>query len=357
MQNAADLADSFTEDDIVDWLGEAEIAKGRPYVDLVRDLEIDDGEMRAVVPGSARQPYRVEALIAPDTGSGRLIARCTCPVGRNCKHVAAVLLKAIEQRNPKERVSGSVLSWVEDLRRASIAVAKKKARPASARQQLYYILKWSPDRRRFGIELRKGKYPENAEEWWKVDRALVTPPQFVSEEDLGILRLIWAERGHDSGLRAYGLGPKHGAEILERMAATNRLYPALDLGLPLHAGAARSASVGWQIDGQGLQRPYFKSEPPTELVIAVDPPWYVDLTEGEAGPLSVTGNPAVIGRLFSLPPLSAKEAALVADALSELAPELPLPAEDASARLRQIDSPPQPVLQLETLRTDRKSVV
>ncbi|MFV5212537.1 SNF2-related protein [Azonexus caeni] len=351
MQNAADLADSFTEDDIVDWLGEAELAKGRPYVDLVRDLNIDDGEMHAVVPGSARQPYRVEALIAPDSGSGRLIARCTCPVGRNCKHVAAVLLKAIEQRNPKERVSGSVLSWVEDLRRASIAVAKKKARPASARQQLYYILKWSPDRRRFGIELRKGKYPENAEEWWKVDRALVTPPQFVTEEDLGILRLIWAERGHDSGLRAYGLGPKHGAEILERMAATNRLYPAVDLGLPLHGGAARPASVGWQIDGQGLQRPYFKSEPPTELVIAIDPPWYVDLTEGEAGPLTVTGNPAVIGRLFSLPPLSAKEAALVADALSELAPELPLPAEDASARLRQIDSPPQPVLQLETLRT------
>ena len=24
----------------------------------------------------------------------------------------------------------------------------------------------------FGIELRKGKYPESAEEWWKVDRAL-----------------------------------------------------------------------------------------------------------------------------------------------------------------------------------------
>ncbi|WP_306606436.1 DEAD/DEAH box helicase [Azonexus sp.] len=351
MHTTSELADSFTEDDIVNWLGEAEISKARPYVDLVRDFHLEAGEMRAVVPGSARQPYQVEAMIAPSGKARVLIAQCTCPVARRCKHIAAVLLKAIEERNPKERVSSSVMSWVEDLRRASIAVAKKKARPASAKQQLFYILKWSADRRRFGVELRKGKYPENTEEWWKVDRALVTPPQFVNEDDLGILRLIWAERGHDSGLRAYGLGPKHGAEILQRMAATHRLYPEIDLTLPLNAGEARPASVGWQIDGQGFQRPCLKPEPPTELIVPVDPPWYVDLTEGETGPLSVTGAPAVVNRLFTLPPLSAKEAALVAEALSELAPELPLPAEDASAHLRLIDQGLQPVLQLETLHT------
>jgi hypothetical protein len=71
---------------------------------------------------------------------------------------------------------------------------------------------------------------KSAEEWWKVDRALVTPPQFVTEEDLGILRLIWADRGNETGLRAFGLGPKHGAEILQRMAASHRLYPEDDLG-------------------------------------------------------------------------------------------------------------------------------
>ncbi|WP_234084159.1 DEAD/DEAH box helicase [Azonexus sp. R2A61] len=351
MRSPADLAESFSEDDIADWLGENELVKGRSYVDLVRDFSIEDGELRAQVPGSARQPYRVEALIAPAAKGEVLISRCTCPVGKHCKHVAAVLLKAIAERNPKERLSGSVLSWVEDLRRASIAVAKKKARPTTARQQLFYILKWTSDRRRFGIELRKGKYPDNAEEWWKVDRALIVPPQFVGEEDLGILRLLWAERGHDSGLRAYGLGPKHGAELLERMAATHRLYPEVDLALPLNIGSERPASVGWQIDGNGFQRPYLKPEPATELIVGVDPPWYVDLTEGETGPLKVTGNPAVVNRLFTLPPLSAKEAGLVAEALSELAPDLPLPAEDAGARLRLIDGPLQPVLMLETLHT------
>jgi len=344
--------DTYTESDVAEWFSSRDIAKARPYVDLVRNLKIANGRISATVPGSARAPYLAEAYLSmSQSGETMAVSRCSCPAGRHCKHVAAMLLKALATRHPTERISSRVLTWVDDLRRVSIAVAKKKARPASARQQLFYILKWTADRRHFGVEIRKGKYPESAEEWWKVDRALVAPPQFVSEEDLGILRLIWAERGHETGLRAFGLGPKHGAAILQRMAASHRLYPEDDLGLPLAEGAARPANIGWQIDGQGLQRPYLKPEPAAGMIVGVTPPWYVDLGEGEIGPLDVAGSPAVISRLFSLPPLSAKEAALVAEALSELAPELPLPAEDASTRLRLIDAPLQAILQLETLHT------
>jgi hypothetical protein len=113
----------------------------------------------------------------------------------------------------------------------------------------------------------------------------------------------------------------------------------------------RPASIGWQIDAHGLQRPSLRPDPAAEMVVTVDPPWYVDLSEGEIGPLEVAGNPSVISRLFSLPPISAKEAALVAAALSELAPELPPPAEDAGESLRQIDVPLQAILQLETVHT------
>ncbi|MFZ2971585.1 MAG: DEAD/DEAH box helicase [Ferribacterium limneticum] len=343
---------TFTEENIAEWFATRDINKARPYVDLVRDLSIEGSQMRALVPGSSSEPYVAQAYLSQaQSGEMAVISRCTCSAGKHCKHVAAMLLKAIEERNPKEHVSGSALSWLEDLRRVSVAVAKKKARPASARQQLFYILKWTADKRQFGIEIRKGKYPESAEEWWKVDRALVTPPQFVNEEDLGILRLIWADRGHETGLRAFGLGPKNGAEILQRMAASHRLYPEDDLGLPLNAGPTRPASIGWQVDGMGFQRPHLKPDPSAEMIVAVDPPWYIDLAEGEAGPLEVTGNPDVINRLFSLPPLSANEAALVAEALSELAPDLPLPGSDAGARLRLVDAPLIPILQLETLHT------
>ena len=343
--------ETFTEADVANWLGSKEVTKARPYVDLVHDLESDGEKISAIIPGSARNPYVAIARLTESRGRSKLVSGCSCPVGGDCKHVAAMLLKAIAERVPADSVRPGILSWVEDLRRASVAVAKKKARPATARQQLFYILKSTADQRHFGVEIRKGKYPESAEEWWKVDRALITPPQFVNEEDLGILRLIWADRNHETGLRAFGLGPKHGAEILQRMAASHRLYPEDDLGLPLSIGTARPASIGWQVDGRGFQRPFLKPEPAADQIVPVDPPWYLDLSHGETGPLDITGNPAVLTHLFGLPPLSAKEAAVVAEALSELAPELPPPAEDASARLRLIDAPLQAILLLDTLDT------
>ena len=346
--------DTYTEQDLRDWLGQRELDKAHAYVDVVDDLEITPEFIRAVVPGSARKPYLAMAkLVTGRLGVPVLFSNCSCPVGSHCKHVAAMLLRAITERDIPDRVSPGVLSWVEDLRRASIAVAKKKARPSGARQQLFYMLKWTPDQRHFGIEIAKGKFPDSTEEWWNIERALVNPPQFVNEEDLSILRALWADRLHETvGLRAFGLGPRHGAQVLERLARSGRLYVDSGDGLPLSEGGPRPARVGWRVDARGQQRPRLIAEPPAALVVPLlQPPWYVDLGESEAGPLEVAGNPAVISRLFSLPPLSAKEAAVVAQTLAELAPELPKPAEDATIHLRIVDAPPQPVLQLDTVQT------
>ena len=258
--------------------------------------------------------------------------------------------KTVEDSEVKERINPSVLSWVGELRQVSMAVSKKTSKTSSGRNQLFYILHWTEDTAGFGVTVHKGRDPENAEEWWAIDRALIKPPPFVSEADVTILRLLWADRAYDSGLRAFGLGPQHGGEILRRMAQTDRLYPVNDFS-PLMLAETRPANVSWQLDSNGRQRPCFKPVPAASLVISLQPPWYVDLDEGLVGALDVPGNPDVIARLFSLPPLSATEVALVAEALTELAPELPLPTEDASANLRCIETSPLPVLRLQTLNT------
>lgn len=262
--DAAPTLGTFTEKHLRDWLGQRELDKARGYVDAVQDLEIAPEFIRATVPGSARKPYVALAkLVTGRLGAPVLFSNCSCPVGSHCKHVAAMLLRAIAERNVADRVSPGVLSWVEDLRRASIAVAKKKARPSGSRQQLFYLLKWTPDQRHFGIEIAKGKFPDSAEEWWNVERALVNPPQFVNEEDLGILRGLWADRLHDAGgLRAFGLGPRQGAQVLERLACSGRLYADNGDGLPLGEGGLRPARVGWRVDAHGQQRPLLIARPP-----------------------------------------------------------------------------------------------
>ena len=351
MTTAAELLNAYQEDDVVSWLGADTVKKARPYVDLVQQLEVGTERISAQVPGSARQAYRTDIVFIDFKQQVSLLTTCSCPVRRNCKHVAAALLRAIAERNPAVRLSSSVLSWVEDLRRASVAVAKKKARSPSVRTSLFYILHWAEDGRHFGVTLRKGKRADKAEEWWNIERALLTTPQFVQEDDLPILHQLWNARHHASGIRAYGLGDKQPLEILSRLLATGRFYSQSDLEIPLREGAGRPGSFGWMVDGQGFQRPHLRAEPPCQLVLPTTPPWYVDVEEGEIGPLQIEAEPSLIKRLFDLPPLSEKEAALVAEALSELAPSMPLPVENASERLRKIDVPLQPCLYLGTLQT------
>ena len=127
-----------------------------------------------------------------------------------------------------EYIDPSVLSWVEELRRVSMAVSKTTIKSVTGKNQLYYLLHWTEDAAEFGVTVHKGRDPESAEEWWSIDRALIKSPPFVTDEDTSILRLLWAERAHDTGLRAFGLGPKHGAEILRKLAKTGRFCPAND---------------------------------------------------------------------------------------------------------------------------------
>jgi len=251
--------------------------------------------------------------------------------------------------NEKERINPGVLSWVEELRRVSMAVSKTDKASAS-RNQLFYLLHWTEDGSGFGVTVHKGHDPESAEEWWGIDRALAKPPPFASENDVHILRLLWAERGHDVGLRAFALGPRHGGELLQCMAHTGRLCAAADFS-PLLLAEARPGTVSWRVDASRRQRPCFTPSPAATIVIPLHPPWYVDLDEGVIGPLEVPGNPALIERLFSLPPLSRMEAELVAEALTELAPELPIPAENANAQLRCIECRPLAILRLQTIET------
>src|SRR5574343_2025559 len=108
---------TFTEEHVSEWLATRDINKAKPYVDLVRDLSIDGNMLSALVPGSAPEPYKVQAYLSQDqSGEMGVVSRCTCSVGRHCKHVAAVLLKAIEARAPAPQPSGRAPSWTADLR-------------------------------------------------------------------------------------------------------------------------------------------------------------------------------------------------------------------------------------------------
>ena len=257
--------------------------------------------------------------------------------------------RVVEELVDEERLDPGALSWVEELRRVSQAVRKKTGRSLAGRPQIHYVLHWSRERNSCGVVLLKGRDPESAEEWWAIDRALTRPLSIATEDDNAILHMLWEERAYDCGLRAFGLGPQHGAECLRRMAQTGRLYPSTDFSPLRLAEASRPARITWQIDRNGCQRPCFQPIPEADLVIPLSSPWFVDLDEGTVGPLAIDISPEVVSSLFALPPLSSAEVAKVAVALAERAPELPVPVADACARLRRIATKPVAILRLKTI--------
>ncbi|CAN5415713.1 DEAD/DEAH box helicase [soil metagenome] len=118
------LAD-LDRDALVRTVGHAALQRGRGYAEgRVLDLEWDGvvHELRGVVAGNG-SIYTTTAVILPD-GRGRLAVRhghCSCPMQRNCKHVAAIALAAAgtpEDAASRPPPAAAVPAWLQTLRPA-----------------------------------------------------------------------------------------------------------------------------------------------------------------------------------------------------------------------------------------------
>ena len=357
MPDPAHSALPYDARDVVRWFGSGEVTKAQAYLDQISALEIRPDKISARVRGSAARPYPVLIRFVNQGVKGaRPIYQCACPVGGHCKHVAAVLLRALADGQHSDRVDPSVLTWVEELREVTSAPRDAaRQRAPQARQRLFYVLQTGHGPAACSIGFLKGRSDVNGhasvsvDGWSNVERALTNPPQFVSEEDAPILRLLWAQRSREYGLPAFMLAGSNGHDMLTRMLATGRLLADGAGRMPLKAGEPRPAKIEWSLDAQGRLRAGVTTEPASSSVIAVDPPWYLDANSHEIGLLVLKTPAPVLLKLLSLPPLSARESELVAAALAELAPEVPAPNIDAIAKVRLIDAALVPTLSLRTV--------
>ncbi|MBN8443006.1 MAG: helicase SNF, partial [Thauera sp.] len=112
-------------------------------------------------------------------------------------------------------------------------------------------------------------------------------------------------------------------------------------------GTPRPGRPGWFTTPEGRRAPVVRVEPAADVVLPLQPLCYIDTSTGDAGPITLDVPAALVRRLLWLPPLTETEAALVADTLAELTPELPPPLQQGEAPIR-LAGPPVPVLRLAT---------
>ncbi|MEW5788953.1 MAG: DEAD/DEAH box helicase [Pseudomonadota bacterium] len=345
----------FQRQDVEAWLGRGEVAKGEGYLDQVSELEIGETLLTARVQGTRPKPYRVDIRFHEDgRGGWRPGFHCSCPVGGHCKHAAAVLLRTLEERERPDQIRPEVLNWVHELRRLADTPKSGRKAKATPSSRLFYLLSGPDGRNEYRVKCVKARTdalgrPSGALQGWTgVERALVNPPQFVDEDDLAILRLLWSPRHRHLYSDALPLDPRTGDEVLRKLLACGRWLMDRDSRLPWRLGAERGASLAWRQDALGRMHARMVSQPEAARTVPLDPPWYLDAVAGEAGPLALNVPAPLLRQLLTGPSLSHAEAQVLAATLAEIAPELPSPT-GHSESLRVIDAPARPLLQVATV--------
>lgn len=350
------LIPAYTRADVIRWLNPHEVRKGERYLASVAHLQVQGSTISAQVQGSARLPYQVSIQFERGPqGELRLgEAVCSCPVGWDCKHAAAVLLAALAQgaQTPSGGVRPQVLAWLEQTRVALAQAAEQNSPPKPSAEALLYVLRPRYAHNRltdhWGIAIYKGR-PEprldlaRAKSWNNVERALIQPPRFVREQDLPPLRLLWLQAEKAYYTTEFQLAGAQGDEILRQLAACGRLYD--EEGALLRLGEPRVLTLEWGGEASRL-RPLARFAPNAEPLLASSF-WYLDRESGEIGLAQTSLPAALLARLLTMPPLESAELPVVASVMRELAPQLPMPA--GAEDIRTLDAPLTPVLDIGTL--------
>ena len=379
----------FDRERIAQWLGDQTVARARS-VGAVTNMTWQGATLSGDVQGTQALPYRTRVRFRTDGASPWAQGECSCPVGRNCKHVAALLLAELDYHDEMDHINhvardeeegagstGSLpaggpvpsfgegpgvrpelVSWLERFRaRAEAADALAQKAGATRTQTLAYRLNWSPFHMRHEVVLYRarcdsqGGVVEVDEPWGNVEAALLKQPKFVSDEDLSILRGLWLGRSRED-FGQFILRGTSGAEMLQKLIATGRLFaefrrePGRDGPTPLSRGADRPGRIEWEPLADQRLRPVLCTEPRASMVLPTEPVWYVDGLANEAGLVESSLPFQQLPDYLAMPPISLAEAPLVASVLREVAPELPLPPTHDASAIRVIDVDPVPVLTL-----------
>lgn len=380
------MAHKVTRAELRQRIGEPAFSRGETYAVTgnVKSAKWTAQSKRRVlgeVAGSLGRLYRQDIVLdwAADGTVRRIRGDCTCPVGRNCKHVAAVMIKLLPSLSATEPIRGKDTSnvtaapadtddldgWLKRLEQAESTdgtlLAKERTEPATER--LCYVLRPAPsgaleiDLMRARL-LKSGGLSKNAQRLNLAQLLLEGNPKFMTVDDLGIigklqhLKRLGVDTG--SGLRIHAsdvLGETL-TNVIEEIIKTGRAkpftvgHPDLTLGEPLRA------KFNWQELPDGTQQLLALGPSGQELrTLPLIPPLYVDLRNGSCGPLVTDATPPVAHALVTMPPVPPKAARDIVKALSRLeGANAPLP-NDIDVVVRE-DVVPVPVLRLFAVEGD-----
>ncbi|AYM95873.1 helicase SNF2 [Acidovorax sp. 1608163] len=366
------------------WMrGKALLAQG---VVSEPDIEpLDEGwRIQALVQGTQHIPYEVAVTLAvmPDGQVDYWRSVCDCPVGRQCKHAVALMLKAArlplsdEARAaaaPRKDVSAAAASLSARERMAAVQQAEAQAqlvnwlaaldraaggdvvlsptdRSARPEQYLYLASVVGGARQPTQLQLEAVvSYPKLTGGWAKPKQVRTQPAKGqavydqASETDRQVLQLLRAMPRSQGYYSAYSGAPcavlegQVGLLALQQAASTGRLFAdagGSTVGEPLRFAPARALQWLWR--EVPAQPGALSAEPAWQLRAALagdggtlchnSPPLFVDAERGECGPVDLgTVTAAQLDVLLKAPALRVSAIEKYQDEMARSLPHVPLP--------------------------------
>jgi len=323
-----------------------------------------NGNVLGEVSGSNMEVYRSRLTLKND-GTSLISTGCSCPVGEDCKHTAALLLAFIEHQEIKENYPGGVsdktdvgdLSDLADhsqslfepgssapakfrgtepllapeVKNSFMAIANFQ-RLADVRKQsagrgksgagnalLYIIQANSPT---FAPRIEFASVPIRKDGTFGAKKAITienvlsrSRPAYITDQDYDIFELfqVVAARG---GRYFYGASslsresdPVMMRLLLNRILETNRCHLNSETGLLLKSGPELDGVVAWE-KGPHEQWSLTVEAQDGETnhpCLKWFAPWYIDTASGACGPVKIEMDKDVLVSIFAIPPLTTSE--------------------------------------------------
>jgi superfamily II DNA or RNA helicase len=362
----------FDADDIARAFTATTAQRGRAYQQQgrVRDVEISSGgaAIDGLVVGSRRQPYRVEiTVLERDDQFQELLFEtdCTCHVGVDCKHAAAVLFEVLARGRhvsgtsasapqrpsrpprPADPLAGPVAAWL-----GMLAESADESAHAAGKERVIYIL----DLRPFGHSeqlsidaaavrsLKTGGYGRPRR--LQLSTLVTSNAEYVRAEDRAIARLLTLESWRASLGTTLPDDPILAEIAMRRLIASGRCHWRSKDASPLTVGECRSGRVEWRLGPDGRQNLLVAAGSAAATALPGAALWYVDTETMSAGPLDLGLPAAVVSMLLKAPPVSAAQVPALSAALSAnlRGYAIPAPAHDVTEEV--VCAPPVPCLHL-----------
>jgi superfamily II DNA or RNA helicase len=338
------------------------LSRASGYGNRVSDLQRRDEDgtvvLSARVQGTASTPYRTTVAIrAGRRGTFGYDCDCTCPVGVDCKHAAALLMAAAQRTWPEDSLPAAAApaawkTWADTLLPPRQPPAVAAPVPDAAQRRLAVIFH-TVERAVPAPLLATMVWVQKTRQgrWGKPEPVRLDGPG--NDLDTGLIDGPWCDRlarlrlrpaiSHAKFKTMHLLKGPNAEALLEELLQADilRFWQAAGARM-LERGPERPMQWHWRIDDAGTQR----LSAGEGLLLDIHGPWWFDPAAAMLQPIASDLPPTLAAALGKMPPLLPEHARDFVEHAREHPVLAALPAPRAIAVAAPVDVRPTPVLRL-----------